>query len=257
MISIKDAKIIRSLALKKYRQRYKKFIVEGEKISLEAMHDHKNYIEKIFTTTEFLQKHADILENFKDKMVVTSQSEIEKYSQFKTSNSSILIMNEIIYDESDYLLQNDINVLLDNIRDPGNMGTIIRTCDWFGLKTLILTENCVDPFNPKVIQSSMGSIFRIHILTKSDEELIQLFKDEKHRIYGTKLEGENLYDITFRFPLIIAIGNESNGLSSDLDKHITDTVTIKRFNSKTDSLNAAVSCSIILSEVVRQREKKD
>ncbi|MEZ4907278.1 MAG: RNA methyltransferase [Saprospiraceae bacterium] len=143
-------------------------------------------------------------------------------------------------------------VYLDNISDPGNMGTIMRTCEWFGVDLLVASENCVDFYNPKVVQASMGSILRLNYIQMELKEFIDTVSPVKYSTYGMVLNGENIYNYDFDVNRIIIIGNESNGISEETLDLINNKITIPTKSADIESLNAAISTSVILSELARR-----
>lgn len=150
-------------------------------------------------------------------------------------------------------MTSELILMLDNISDPGNMGTIIRTADWFGVQHIICSENCVDVFNPKVVQASMGSIFRVKIHYKKSEEFLQNIS-VGIPIYGTLLNGKSIYETHLSRNGIILIGNESHGISTHLLPFIKSKISIPGFSKgkSAESLNASIAASIVLAEFRRQ-----
>jgi TrmH family RNA methyltransferase len=139
---------------------------------------------------------------------------------------------------------------LDSIRDPGNLGTIIRLCDWFGINQLVCSEDTVDCYNPKVIQATMGSIARVQI---NYTDLTNFIKESKLPIYGASLSGENIYKHTLPEKVILVMGNEANGISSEINSLLTNRITIPQYGEQqdTESLNVASATAILLSELMR------
>jgi len=177
--------------------------------------------------TEITEKELDRISNLKNANQVVALFEIPKFQNHSETNS--------------------LTLALDDIRDPGNMGTIIRLADWFGISTIFCSNNTVDAFNPKVIMATMGSISRVEIIyCNLVDELSKLNKP----IYGAFLEGDDIYKTDKIDDAVLVIGNESNGISSDVEKLITNKVTIPQFGvlKETESLNAAVATGILLSE---------
>jgi len=154
--------------------------------------------------------------------------------------------------EVDY---SDLVVALDDIRDPGNLGTIIRLCDWFGIKHIICTSETVDVYNPKVVQATMGSIARVNLVYGDLPSLIQTENDIA--VYGTFMDGENIYEKTVSNKGIIVMGNEANGISSTIENLVTERIAIPRYGNlqQTESLNVAMAASIVLSEFRRHNFK--
>jgi len=145
-------------------------------------------------------------------------------------------------------LRNAFSLVLDDVQDPGNLGTIIRTADWFGIKTIICSENTVEAYNPKTVQSTMGSLCRVNIIYTS---LVQFLKNTKLPIYGALLDGENIYQTNWGNEGLILLGNEGHGIGKELIEQITVPVTIPRFG-EAESLNVAVSAAIFCSEISRK-----
>ncbi|HYH57026.1 MAG TPA: RNA methyltransferase [Anseongella sp.] len=147
----------------------------------------------------------------------------------------------------DYFRRNML-LALDGVQDPGNMGTIIRIADWFGIRTVLASENSVEFYNPKVVQASMGSLFRVKLRQLS---LVEVFKSLKVSVYGALLEGRNIYEEEFGEKGILLLGNESKGISPELKAYITHPVTIPRFGAA-ESLNVATAAAVICSEIRRK-----
>ena len=144
-------------------------------------------------------------------------------------------------------------IALEEINDPGNLGTIIRLCDWFGIRDIICSENSVDCFNPKSIQASMGSISRVNVTYQSFDDL---YANKKYNLIAADIVGEKINDYNFKKNQIIFFGSESNGFSNNLSQKITDKITIPRYNKNIDSLNVANSVAIVLSELKHKTTEK-
>jgi len=241
MLSKSQINFIKSLDQKKQRKASKLFLAEGVKIVNEIILS--NYkLDSIFATKEWLKNNIGKLlsKQIVDVVEVTDE-ELAKISFLTTPNQVLGVVkmpDETIQSESDVI------VALDSIRDPGNLGTIIRICDWFGIKQLILLNDCVDIFNPKVIQASMGSFTRISIAAMEFSEIKGHFP--LHIIYGAMLNGKNLHALVPEKQSIIIIGNESSGVSPEAEKVINEKIMIPRFG-EAESLNAAIACSIIVN----------
>ncbi len=248
MLNKNDIKLIRSLRLKKYRQKYNKFIVEGEKIIIEALKIESTNIDSLYCTNEFYQENRALVNKKLSNVNIITDKELKQISNLKTANSALALVKIMGNTGTDNLKDAELILYLDDIMDPGNMGTIIRSCDWFGVDALVVSPNSVDIFNPKVIQSSMGSIFRLDIFRYDFGQLQKLLND-KVTYYGTKLEGENIQNITYDFPAVIVIGNESHGISAEISSKTGYNITIPNYNKSTESLNAAIATSIVLYDV--------
>lgn len=239
MVTKNQIKLINSLQQKKQRQRNKLFIAEGFKVISEFLKsDYQLY--ELFTT------QPDLYSNFGVTAQPINEQELAKISQLKTPNTSLALFR--IKEETNPTFEG-ATVALDSINDPGNMGTIIRLCDWFGIENIVCSEDTTDIYNPKVVQSTMGSLARVNIIYTDLEAFL---KSAEKPIYGTFMEGENIYQTSLDPNGIIVMGNEANGISSAIETLITDKITIPRFgNSETESLNVATATAITLSELRR------
>ena len=237
MITKNQIKLIKSLRLKKNRIQSGFFIAEGEKIIDEFL-DSKLEVVNIFST---LDKY-----NVSDYFISINSSQLKQISNLKTPNKVLGLFK--VPKNSEIDLNSNI-VALEEINDPGNLGTIIRLCDWFGIKNIICSSNSVDCYNPKVIQASMGSICRVNI---SYMDFQKLLDGKNYNTVAADLEGQNLKDFTFSENQIIFFGSESNGFSKKLSSQIDHKITIQRYNENVESLNLATSVGIILSELKSQ-----
>lgn len=239
-LSKNEIKLVNSLQIKKYRDLHRLFVVEGVKLVEELIHQHQFKIDGIFHTAAFkgdLPKHLHTFQ--------ITDAELERISGLKTPNQVLAVVkypNEIPIDYS----EENLILVLDNINDPGNLGTIIRTADWFGIKQIIASKITVDLFNPKVIQASMGAVYRVRFFrTDLKEALIQL-SDNGFALMGAELGGENLYEANFQKKTALVMGSESHGISEELQHHIQKSILIPKFG-ETESLNVAMATGIILS----------
>lgn len=241
MISKNQIKLIKSLQQKKYRKLYQLFFAEGVKVIQELLNSNYELVE-IFTTQELFPNVE------KSKLNFISDSELKSISALVTPNECLAVF--IIPEKVEVDYSNTLQIALDDIRDPGNMGTIIRLADWFGIPNIICSEKTVDVYNPKVIQATMGSIARVNVMYC---DLKRHLFDVKVPVYGTLLEGKTIYTEKLMQPSIIILGNESNGISPEVQRLITHKITIPRFGSlqQTESLNVATATAIVLSEFCR------
>lgn len=240
MVSKNQIKLIRSLQQKKYRKQYKMFIAEGVKVIQELINANYELLNIYVTENIFTQ----IPSNLRFEI---STSDLEKITALKTSNNCLAVFkipdNEITNTSS-------LKIALDDVRDPGNMGTILRLCDWFGINELICSEDTVDLYNPKVVQATMGSIARVNVTYVNLETYLSKINDP---IFGTFMDGENIYKSKLPNAGIIVMGNEANGISTEIEKFCTHRIAIPRFGNLqvTESLNVATATAIILSEFKR------
>ncbi|MBC7695951.1 MAG: RNA methyltransferase [Burkholderiales bacterium] len=250
MISKNQIKYIQSLHSKKHREEEGLFIVEGIKLVTEFIHDHKFEIKELFATIEYIDERRSVLEKNYIKFSEISAEDLKKISLLANPNQVLAIVKitHAKFDPSPLI--NSTAIYLDDIRDPGNMGTIIRIADWFGIRQVICSPNSTEVYNPKTLQASMGAILRVNVITLAFDQLLPHLKNIP--VYGAVLEGENIYTSKLQTGVII-IGNEANGISNEVMKHITNRITIPAANSNgSESLNAANACAIICSEFHRQ-----
>jgi TrmH family RNA methyltransferase len=248
MISQSELKYYSSLLVKKFRNKENKFIVEGSKIVEEGLLS--NYIcEAIFVTSAFLDLHPEIIEQTKTKKLVQLKSlEFQKLSDTRTPQGVAAVFNKN-YPKKDIneVIENFI-VLIDNVSDPGNLGTILRTCDWFGINTVLISNQSVEYLNPKVIRSSMGSIFHLNIYEEFDLNKLEVMKKRNYKIICSDLQGKNINDFQFQNKSIIVFSNESLGPSEIIKSLADELVTIPK-KGKAESLNVSSAAAIILSNI--------
>ena len=242
MVSKNQIKLITSLQLKKYRNEHKLFIAEGVKVIQELLES--NFVlEHLFITEAIFEQLAI------SKKTLINEQDMKRISALSSPSPCLAIFKIPKETEID---TKGLVVALDDIRDPGNLGTIIRLCDWFGVKQLLCSIETVDVYNPKVIQSTMGSISRIQV---NYVNLIEYVSQSKSAVFGTFMDGENIYEQSLPEEALIILGNEANGISSPLEKMIKNKIAIPRFGNiqQTESLNVATATAIILSEFRRNR----
>jgi len=244
MLSKNEIKLIKSLKYKKQRYLNKMFVVEGKKSIFEFINS-KFVLHKLFS--------IDISEFSVNNVVRLSKSELEKISFLSNPNDHLAIFK--IPNEKP-VNKNNLLVGLESINDPGNLGTIIRTCEWFGVEDIVCSLDSVDCYNPKVVQSAMGSLSRVNITYLDLENFLN---SESLNRFGTFINGESVYENKISTDNgIVVFGNEANGISSNLRSLIDVELTIPRFNNKSypESLNLSNSLGIILSEFSRKSNEK-
>jgi len=241
MVSKSQIKLITSLEQKKNRTKTGLFIVEGKKGINELLNSNFE-LDSLFTTQLIFNAPEA-------KTNLISELELQKISRLKTAQLAVGIFK---IPKNVTPIIKGLVVALDGVRDPGNLGTIIRLCDWFGIQQLICSLDTVDCFNSKVVQATMGSITRVNISYVDLEKFLKENKEEP--VMGAFLEGSNIYSATLPKEGILILGNEANGISYDIEKLVTQKVNIPQFgNSKnTESLNVATATAVILSEFRRQ-----
>ncbi|MEW7290954.1 TrmH family RNA methyltransferase [Aquimarina sp. 2304DJ70-9] len=242
MVSKNQKKLIKSLYQKKYRKQHGLFVAEGKKVIKELLEANLR-LHSLFTL------NSNIFDIPETLVYNVSEEELKQISFLTTPQVALAIFYIPEYKEND----NDGLVLaLDDIRDPGNLGTIIRLCDWFGVKELVCSLQTVDCYNPKVIQATMGSITRVNITYKDLQQYIKT-ESSNSKIFGTFMDGENIFSLKLPEKGIIVMGNEANGISTAIKNLVNQKVAIPQFGQiqKTESLNVATATAIILSEFKR------
>lgn len=243
MLTAHTIKILQSLDRKKFRQKYNLFLVEGNKTITELFNSNFK-IKEIFSTDPQKLDRQDI------PVTHISENELKKISFLQNPKDSVAVC---YLREEKKLKDGDLQLVLDGIQDPGNMGTIIRLADWFGIKQIICSKDTVDFYNPKVIMSSMGSFTRVNIVY---EDLTKYLSHTKNVNIGTDMEGDNIYSFARPEKMNLILGNEGNGMRPETEKLLEKSVTIPRFgeSQSTESLNVSMAASIILGQLFRVRE---
>ncbi|MFT4756420.1 MAG: TrmH family RNA methyltransferase [Vicingaceae bacterium] len=233
-------KLISSLQQKKYRIAHKLFIAEGIKVIQELLE------------SNFELEHLYTIQNdFEDvlfvKRTLVHETDLKKISALAQPNSCLAVFKIPTEKKTK---ESGLVLALDSIRDPGNLGTILRLCDWFGFEQLLCSKETVDIYNPKVVQATMGSIARVNV---NYVDLCAFVSNTKLPVFGAFMDGQNIYKATLPTEGIIIMGNEANGISEDLEKLIKNRLSIPRFGDiqKTESLNVATATAIVLSEFKR------
>lgn len=241
MLTKNQIKIFKQLHQKKYRLLHQQFIVEGEKNISEFLASNLvcEYILHLKKQTHF-KNHTKALE--------ISEDELQKISTLQNANDCLAIFQmKKIQNE----IKSDLILVLDQINNPGNLGTIIRLCDWFGVEDIVCSEDTVDVYNPKVIQATMGSFSRVNVHYKS---LVTFLKSTHLPIYGTFMTGTSIYEKKIDKGCLI-MGNEANGVSEEVAQLVHEKITIPQFGKikKTESLNVTVATTIFLNEIFRNK----
>ncbi len=239
MVVKSQIKFIKSLQQKKYRLQNRLFVVEGVKTVSELLDSTlKPY--KVYVTDASIFK-----DDFKEVEVV-SEADLKKMSGLSTPNKALGVFH---YPEPKTIDYSGWVVALDDVRDPGNLGTIIRLCDWFGITDLICSSQTVDCYNPKTLQATMGSISRVNIVY---QDLQAILAESGATAFGTFMDGEAVYGKRLPSYGILVMGNEANGISSEIENMVQQRISIPQFGPKTaESLNVATATAILLSEIRR------
>jgi TrmH family RNA methyltransferase len=241
MVSKNQIKLITSLQQKKYRIANQMFFAEGIKAVNELLTSNLELVHIYTTLNDFTSVPSD-------KKTIISESDLKKISALATPNTCLAVF---YMPAEKPIISSGLIVALDSIRDPGNMGTIIRLCDWFGVEQILCSKETVDIYNPKVVQATMGSITRVNV---SYIDLISYLSTVTIPVFGTFMDGENIYQSSLPSEGIIVMGNEANGISKEIESTVKSRLSIPRFGTvqKTESLNVATATGIILSEFKRK-----
>ena len=246
MLSKTHTKYIQSLQHKKLRDEAGLFIAEGPKVVMDLLNSRKFVCKEIFALNNWLQEHSKRLSLLKDTIVNTVEDfELQKLSSLSTAHVVVAVfekrkpVNKI---ETAF----KITLVLDTIQDPGNLGTIIRIADWFGIENIICSMGCADMYNAKVVQSTMGSLGRVNVIYT--DLIAWLAENSKIKIYSASLEGEDVKAVGKLKEGILIIGNEANGVSDEVMNFVSGKINIPRIG-EAESLNAAVATGIILSHI--------
>jgi len=250
MLSKNQIKYLQSLRLGKIRDTNRVFIAEGIKLVDDLLNSHYN-IRIIYGTPVWIESHQRIIASHEFVIQEVEEEELKKISSLVTPNDVLAVVGYPDPSTPSPEAFGNIILLLDRIQDPGNFGTIIRTADWFGIRHIFCSKDTVDLFNPKVVQSTMGSICRVSIhYTDLKQMLISL--PDTWRKYGACSEGENIYTADLVFPAAIVIGNESKGISEEYFPLLTQQIGIPSGSTGAESLNASVATGIICAEFSRR-----
>ena len=252
MLSISDNKLIKSLEKKKYRKLNQLFTVEGNRLVSEVVQS-KIVTKQIYVTDEFIEKpqHDSLMDLIAENGIITnSVTEKEMNSICDTVSPSGILALCRLPGMFEINVNNSENwIFLDEIQDPGNLGTLLRAADWFGVKNIALSENCVDAFNTKVLRGGMGSQFRLNLF---ENVSLKDFNESSHNIIGAFQKGENIHNVETKTitPWVLIIGNEAHGITNNNIDHINLKVTIPKIGSG-ESLNAAIAGSILLDHLTK------
>ncbi|MEZ9230234.1 RNA methyltransferase [Vibrio amylolyticus] len=242
MITKNQLKTLRALGQKKQRKALGLFLVQGEKNVLELANSSLT-TKQIFATPDFLFEHAAKLSEF--ECIEASLDELTKASTLKSNNAAIAIVET---PKTNIPEAKGTMIALDGVSDPGNLGTIIRVADWYGIKHIIASSDCADPYSPKTISATMGSFARVEV---SQVDLPAYLNNSTLPVYGAFLEGESVHSTSFKTEGILLMGSESHGVREQAEAFVTDKITIPAFGGA-ESLNVAMATGIILDNMRRQ-----
>lgn len=237
MLTNHTIKVLQSLDKKKFRQKYNLFLVEGNKM-IKELKKSSFKVKEIFSIDPLELDFSGVPVHH------ITPRELQKISHLQNPKNSIAVC-ELQENQS---IDTPVQLILDNIQDPGNFGTIIRLADWFGIEQIICNPETVDLYNPKVIQATMGSFTRVNIIYQEIEEVL---RSADRPIFGTDMVGESLYEVNFPEKFYLILGNEGNGIRPDIKKMVSQNITIPRFGKEqaTESLNVSMAAGIILGQI--------
>ena len=250
MLSKNKIKFIQSLHQKKNRDELGLFIAEGERLVAQLI-DSGCQIQTLITTSPKVDRFSKL----KSEIIIATYSEIKKASSLKTPQEMMAICYQKKSNPADIELSDELVIALDDIQDPGNMGTIIRLASWFGIKNIVCSNHTVDCYNPKVIQSTMGAIAQVTVHYTSLTNFLNEARQMGSTAYGTFLDGKNIYTASLKKSGIIVMGNEGRGISTAIEALIDQKLFIPSFatnNTQVESLNVSVATSIVCSEFKRR-----
>ncbi|MDO4225193.1 MAG: RNA methyltransferase [Bergeyella zoohelcum] len=246
MLTTHKIKIIQSLNKKKFRQKYNLFLVEGNKTIKELQNsDYK--VKEIFS----LNPSSTDFQGFDENLITQiDEKELKKISFLQHPKDSVAICE--LAADNQMIKKTDFNLVLDGIQDPGNLGTIIRLADWFGIEQIVCSEDTADVYNPKVIQATMGSFTRVNVVYTSLE---QFLSETENTNIGTDMQGENIYTFDFPKKINLILGNEGNGMRKETEKLLAKSISIPRFGKlqSTESLNVSMATGIILGQIFSKK----
>jgi RNA methyltransferase, TrmH family len=245
MLMKSKIKYIQSLSQKKLREEEGVFVAEGPKIVEEILQSSNVHTKQLFATKKWIQQNAHWKRQFQQSLIQVEDDELKRISFLQTPNQILGIFQQPVFPSFD--VANKISLMLDTIQDPGNLGTIVRCADWFGVNQIICSMDCVDIFNPKVVQSTMGSICRVQVIYKDLSSFIGAHVSTP--VYAATLKGIDISHQPIIKEGIILIGNESKGIQPELLSMANHHITIPR-KGNAESLNAAVATGIILSHLI-------
>ncbi len=251
MLSKHLTNIIQNLEKKKFREKYNLFKIEGEKLVQELfLSDMK--VDTLIARPSWIERNRQKAQSY--NTIEVNEIEMGRVSNFKSLPEVIALAQIPVKEHSPKEIKNELSIVLNGIQDPGNLGTILRLSDWFGVRHVFCDHDCANIFNPKSVQASMGAIFRVNVFYLDLVEFIPQFVDQDFPCYGAFLEGENIYRTELRTKGFIVMGNEGNGISPEIERFVTRKITIPSFAHSpysTESLNVGVATGIILSEFKR------
>ena len=254
MLTNNKIKLIKSLDRKKSRTESGCFLVEGEKMVRELLQSRFETVE-VFAVQSYIDELPTSLKR-NAEFTAVGERDLERISFLKTPNKAVALAKLPDNKQIAFPDLNGLNIALDNVQDPGNLGTIVRTAAWFGIKNVFCSPDTVDVYNPKVVQSTMGAIFKVNVVYCDLAELAATARKTGVQLFGTRLDGENLYATSLPKNAIVMMGNESKGLSKEISALMDSNLKIPSYAPPTadmESLNVSVATAIVCAEFRRRQ----
>ena len=251
MLSKHLTNVIQNLEKKKFREKYNLYKVEGDKLVQELLLSDMK-IDTLVASPSWIANNQQHVKSY--NVIEVNEIEMGRVSNFKSLPEVIALSEIPVKGYNPDEIENSLSVILNGIQDPGNIGTILRVCDWFGISNIFCDHDCANIFNPKSVQASMGAIFRVNVFYLDLVNFIPRFVGQDFPCYGTFLRGENIYKQQLRTKGFIVMGNEGNGITPEIEQFVSHKITIPSFAQSlysTESLNVGVATGIILSEFKR------
>lgn len=253
MITANTIKQVKSLQQKKYRRELGLFVVEGQKMFSEIINSDLK-IRDIYCLASFINESKQ----YESRATEVTKKEMSRMSGLVTPSAVLAVVEIPWYSFTLDAIQNGVSIALDDIQDPGNLGTIIRLASWFGIEFIFCSHGTTETFSPKVVQASMGALTNVKVIYTDLESFINDAAKAKIPVFGTFLDGEDIYNASLPAHGILVFGNEGKGISESLSNNIQGKLTIPRFSETTsgsESLNVAVAAAIVCSEFKRRIKK--
>ncbi|WP_028980212.1 TrmH family RNA methyltransferase [Sporocytophaga myxococcoides] len=248
MISRNKQKLIKSLQIKKYRKLHQMFLVEGA-INVKELLESDFKIEHLFVTSQFFEENEALIKSSLVTFEYTDEKELTEVGTLESNNAALAVVR-MKEEQALKVNKGEFVLILDEVRDPGNLGTLIRIADWYGISKVICSEQCAEHYNPKVISATKGSFIRVKMHYCDLKIYLKDLNLAGVKVFGAFLNGENIHKVSFPETGAILLGNEASGINEDLESFVTDKITIPRFGGA-ESLNVAVASAVILDNVRR------
>lgn len=254
MLTKNEIQRVKSLQKKEHRLFEKLFVVEGQKLCEEVIQSELK-IHWLICTEDWAQQNYQLINHLSKEIIkIVPFSTIERLTSLQTPQPVVAVVD--LSDSTFVLPENELLLALDGVQDPGNLGTIIRIADWFGINTILCSENCADVYNPKVLQSTMGAFLRVKVHYGDLIKMLNQLKSNGFTLSGTVLNGSQISDVKVNDAFVLVMGNESKGISFEIEKLLDQKITIPRYpldSTRSESLNVANACAIACYELRKNK----